>query len=168
MTGYVGPPGLDAARVVDHLGMRPLAEEGGVWSQVLRNDRSSAIYYLLAHDDFSAFHRLAGPETYHFYAGWPLRLILLHPDGTMSRQWVSPWLDAGHRPAFTVDGGIWQASRTGGRQPGSWTLVGTTMAPPFQTVQFELGSRDVLIDRYPAAADEVRAHTRESPPSSSP
>ena len=33
---------------------------------------STAIYFLLAGEDFSAFHRLRSDEVWHFYAGAPL------------------------------------------------------------------------------------------------
>ncbi len=38
---------------------------------------STAIYYLLAHPDFSAFHRLKSDEVWHFYLGAPLTLWLI-------------------------------------------------------------------------------------------
>ena len=55
--------------IIELLGLTPLADEGGMWSQVLLDEYSSAIYYLLAGDDFSALHRLPHPEIYHHYAG---------------------------------------------------------------------------------------------------
>lgn len=161
--GYVGPPGTDAERIIEVLQLEPLPEEGGRWSQVLRNAHSSAIYYLLTADDFSAFHRLSGPETYHFYMGWPLRLSLLLPDGSTSICRLGPWLNVQQRPALTVDGGVWQASRSDGSKVGGWTLVGTTMAPPYRQENFELGRRAELVAKFPAAEAEIVAHTRPQP-----
>ena len=38
---------------------------------------------LLLDPDFSALHVLTSPEVYHFYAGAPLRMLLLDPDGSV-------------------------------------------------------------------------------------
>ena len=59
---------------------------------------SAAIYYLLLSPDFSALHALTVTETYHFYAGSPLRMLLLHPDGTVTEPVLGPDVDAGQRP----------------------------------------------------------------------
>ena len=57
-----------------------------------------------------------------------------------------------------VPGGTWQGARTLGR----WSLVGTTMAPPFDWDTFELGDRVELLDRYPAHRDAIECLTRTS------
>ena len=38
---------------------------------------------------------------------------------------------------------------------GEWSLVGTTMAPPYHHDGFELGNADELIEQYPSAAAEI-------------
>src|SRR5688572_13639485 len=37
-----------------------------------------AIYYFLLEGDFSAIHRVRGDMLYHFYAGDPVEMLLLH------------------------------------------------------------------------------------------
>ena len=49
---------------------------------------STAIYFLLAGNDFSAFHRIKSDELWHFYAGDCLQIYVLHPDG---RPLAAPW-----------------------------------------------------------------------------
>jgi len=142
--------------IIDTLGLQPLAGEGGLWSQVLIDERSTAIYYLLSGDDFSALHRLPGPEVYHHYMGAPLEMLLLHPDGSVTRPVLGTDLDAGERPAIVVPGGVWQSSRSA----GSWTLVGTTMSPPFDFDDLEMGDSEPLAGSYPAAAREIRFFAR--------
>ncbi|MGI8962259.1 MAG: cupin domain-containing protein [Bryobacteraceae bacterium] len=46
---------------------------------------STAIYFLLAREDFSALHRLTADELWHFYAGSPFRWERLRPK---SKQWL--------------------------------------------------------------------------------
>lgn len=147
---------FDAESIKRVLGLEPLADEGGWWTQIWYDERSSAIYYLLTPDDFSALHRLPGPEIYHHYVGAPVELITLDDGGGIRRRILGPDLSAGQRPAVVVEGGHWQGSRT----TGSWSLVGTTMAPRFETDDFELGDRVALIARYPEATDLIHDLTR--------
>ena len=42
----------------------------------------TAIYFLLTPDTFSAMHRLASDEVYHFYLGDPVELLCLREDGS--------------------------------------------------------------------------------------
>ncbi len=147
---------MGADEIIELLGLEPLPEEGGMWAQVAIDDHSSAIYFLLQPHDFSALHRLPGPEIYHHYAGAAVELTVLHPEGSVTTPVLGCDLPAGERPAIVVPGGTWQGSRT----LGAWSLVGTTMAPPFRDEDFELGERDVLVAAYPAAVDRIRALTR--------
>ena len=144
---------LEADRVADLLGLVPLPAEGGRWAQTVRDGQSTAIYYLLADGDFSAMHRLSSPELYHHYAGDPalLLLLLLHPDGQVTEPVLGPDLEGGQRPQALVPAGVWQGSSTLGR----WSLLGTTMTPPYTDEMFELGRRDDLLDRWPTAAARI-------------
>ena len=147
---------LDAAAVKELLGLQPLDDEGGWWAQVHYDESSSAIYYLLTPDDFSALHRLPGPEIYHHYLGAPVELVTLHPDDGLARHILGPDLTAGQRPAVVVAGDRWQGSRT----TGAWSLVGTTMAPRFEPSDFELGDRVALTAMFPDAAEVITDLTR--------
>src|ERR1044071_2740847 len=44
---------------------------------------STAIYFLLPAGTFSAFHRIASDECWHFYEGQPLNIYVLQHDGTL-------------------------------------------------------------------------------------
>lgn len=133
------------------LGLEPLPGEGGLYRQTVADGRSSAIYFLLVAPEFSAMHRLDGPEVYHFYAGAPLRLLLLHSDGTATGPVLGTDLAAGQRPQLLVPAGVWQGSSS----LGAWSLVGTTMAPPFSADGFELGDPRDLRTTWPTAADRI-------------
>lgn len=148
------PP--EAARWVQRLGLEPLEHEGGLFRRMHIDEHSSAIYYLLAKPDFSALHALSSVEVYHWYAGSPLRLLLLHPDGRSEQALLGPEPDAGQLPQLVVPAGVMQGSSPA----GEWCLVGTTMAPPFQWEGFELGRRDALQQRYPDAAACIAELTR--------
>ena len=146
----------DGAAVAAALGLEPLPDEGGLFRRTHVDAHSSAIYYMLIAPDFSALHALTVVETYHFYAGDPLRLLLLHPDGTAEEPLLGPDVAAGQRPQVVVPAGAWQGSSP----TGAWTLVGTTMAPPFDWEGFTLGERAALQARYPQVAPRIAALTR--------
>lgn len=149
------PP--EAAKWVRRLGLEPLEHEGGMFKQNHLDTHSSAIYYLLAAPDFSALHSLSSVEVYHWYAGAPLQLLLLHPDGRAEQRLLGPDADAGQLPQIAVAAGVMQGSSPA----GEWSLVGTTMAPPFDWNGFVLGERVALQAAYPEAAARIAELTRE-------
>jgi predicted cupin superfamily sugar epimerase len=146
----------EGERVAALLGLEPLPDEGGLFRRTHIDEHSSAIYYLLLAPDFSALHRLTATETYHWYAGAPLRLLLLDADRRVTEPVLGPDLTAGQRPQIVVPAGTWQGSSPA----GEWSLVGTTTAPPFDWAGFELGERAALTARYPEAADRITGLTR--------
>lgn len=149
----------EALKWVKHLGLEPLEHEGGLFRQMHLDAHSSAIYYLLTDPDFSALHSLKSVEVYHWYAGSPLRMLLLHPDGRTEERLLGPDLDAGQLPQIVVGAGVMQGSAP----MGAWTLVGTTMAPPFDWTGFELGDRESLQAKYPAMRSQIATLTRSPP-----
>jgi len=149
-------PGPSAGEIVELLGLEPLPDEGGLFAEVWRDPAGSAIYFLLRPGDFSAMHRLTVPELWHYYAGASVRMLLLHPEGTVEEAILGSDLLGGERPLVPVRAGVWMGAET----TGEWTLLGTTMAPPFELNQFELGVRAWLVERYPAAADSIERLTR--------
>ena len=147
---------MTADEIAALLGMVLLPGEGGRWVQTLLDDRSSAILYLLSDGDFSAMHRLDADEIYHHYAGDPVEMLFLDPDGSVNRPVLGSDLEAGQRPQLVVPVGVWQGSST----LGQWSLLGTTMAPPYSDEGFELGERDRLVDGWPADAGRIEQLTR--------
>jgi predicted cupin superfamily sugar epimerase len=59
----------------------------------------------------SLFHRLAYDEIWHFYAGDPLRLVLLHPDGSDEEVVLGDAVE-GHAVQHVIPAGTWQAGET--------------------------------------------------------
>lgn len=134
-------------QLIASLGMQELPVEGGHFAQTHRSDEVSAIAYLLRFPDFSGMHVLKHLEIYHFHAGSPLRMLLLHPDGSVTR----PELSATN-PQVVVPAGVWQGSTPA----GDWSLVGTVVVPPYTDDIVSFGHADELCARYPAHAEEIR------------
>jgi predicted cupin superfamily sugar epimerase len=108
---------------------------------------STAIYFLLEAETFSAFHRLRSDELWHFYTGAALVVHGIEPDGHHSELSIGANPDAGETLQGVVKAGCWFASRV--RDPQSFALVGCTVAPGFDFEDFELGKRSDLVRLYP-------------------
>jgi hypothetical protein len=118
-----------------------------MYAQTLVDEHSTAIYFLIERPSFSALHRLLSTEVFHYYAGAPAQMLLLHADGSIDKPVLGPKLTDGERPQVIVTAGTWQGTST----CGEWTLLGTTMAPGFTWDGFELGERAALTASWPAA-----------------
>ncbi|MBH5336304.1 cupin domain-containing protein [Streptomyces pactum] len=154
-------------QLVAHYGLEPLPREGGrfrrLWAGPERPDgrpEGSAIVMLLtdAPDDFSALHRLAHDEIWHFHLGDPLEILLLAPDGTSRTAVLGPDVLAGQSVQLTVPARTWMGARVA--TGGAWTLFGCTMAPGFDFRDYEHGVAADLIARYPHEAARIAALTR--------
>ena len=134
------PTELGAADVVRLLGLAP-HPEGGRFRETFRDARavdggraaSTAIYYLLAAGETSAWHRVDAAEVWHFYAGAPLRLAVSADGREAAEHRLGPDLARGERPQAAVPAGAWQSAES----LGAWTLVGCTVAPGFDFSGFE-------------------------------
>ena len=135
---------LTAAQVVRRLGLEP-HPEGGHYRETFRDPIeidgravSTAIYYLLALDEFSAWHRIDAAETWHHYAGAPL-VLTVSPNGHDAAAYrLGPDLARGERPQLVVPAGQWQTATS----LGAWSLMGCTVAPGFTFAGFELAPPD--------------------------
>jgi predicted cupin superfamily sugar epimerase len=119
---------------------------------------STAIYFLLEGKNFSAFHRLRSDEVWHFYAGEPLVVHMIEPDGEYSAILLGRDLEAGQGPQAVVRAGCWFASHVADWK--SFALVGCTVAPGFDFDDFELGKREELGTRYPQHRELIERLTR--------
>jgi predicted cupin superfamily sugar epimerase len=160
---------------IDRLELSP-HPEGGHYRQTYKSDltivrsalptgfngdlaASTAIYFLLDGRNFSAFHRIASDELWHFYAGRTLVVYVIDPEGHAHE------LLLGHRPEAeevfqaVVKAGCWFAARL--KDEAGFALVGCTVAPGFDFADFELATRSQLIQDYPAHQQLIVELTRE-------
>lgn len=163
-----------AEQLIAALGLQPLPLEGGWYRETYRcadtiaaaalpprygRDKAlgTAIYYLLTPDTCSALHRLPSDEIFHFYAGDPVTMLQLSPDGgrtlTLGRHVL-----AGQQPQTVVPAGVWQGSVLA--PGGAWALMGTTMAPGFDFSDYEAGDAASLAAQYPEFAPLIQRLTR--------
>jgi len=156
---------MTAAEFIDRYRLQP-HPEGGWFREVHRSDHPlgvlagypgertalTAIYFLLAAGDFSAFHRVRSEEAWVHLAGAPLELVLL---GEEPR--IVPLAPAGYgEPLVVVPRDMFQAARS----LGDFTFAACLVAPGFDFADFELPTRPELEKVYPRQAELVRRFTR--------
>jgi predicted cupin superfamily sugar epimerase len=165
---------LTAEKIRELLQLQPHPIEGGYFAETYRSvgkvphsalsgypsDRSlsTAIYYLLTPDTFSAMHRVRGNEMFHFYLGDPVEMLQLNPDRSGEVLLLGQDIASGMRLQHSVPGGVWQGSRL--KNGGKYALLGTTMAPGFEYEDYETGKRGELIARHAQHAELITALTR--------
>ena len=111
--------------------------EGGYYRETWADRAGSAIYFLLRDGQTSAWHRVhQHVEIWHFYAGAPLDLSIREQGRSQAARTIRLGSDLGsaEQPQAVVPAGAWQSART----LGPWSLVGCTVAPPFDFAAFEL------------------------------
>ena len=133
-----------AGDIIRLLDLKP-HPEGGHFRETFRDPRriegraaSTAIYFLLARDERSHWHRIDAVEIWHWHAGAPLLLEIRREPGKVKRQTLGCDLAAGARPQAVVPAQAWQAAQS----LGEWTLCGCTVAPGFDFSGFELAPKD--------------------------
>jgi hypothetical protein len=146
MPDEVSAPGAeDIIRLLD---LRP-HPEGGHFRETFRDSEpaggrshSTAIYFLLAAGERSAWHRVDAAEVWHHYAGAPLRLSLSSDGAAADHAHLGTNLAAGERPQIVIPAYCWLAAES----LGAWTLVGCTVAPAFEFSAFEMAPPDFAPD----------------------
>jgi predicted cupin superfamily sugar epimerase len=155
------------AELIDHHGFEPLPVEGTLFASTYRSAADTvdgapvgtAMIGMYAHDPASRslFHRLPADEIWHFYGGDPIRLVLLHEDGTSGDVWLGHDHRAGQHVQFIVAAGTWQAGEL--HPDGTYGLFGCTMAPGFTGAGFVAATRTELLASHPDRAADIERLT---------
>ena len=136
--------------------------EGGYYREVYRSPRRVAhpdtgdgrsaltgIYFLLAGDQVSRWHRCLSDEIWHYHEGDPLELWTAGPGlERIERRILGP-PGKGGEPVLAVEAGHWQAARS----TGDYTLAGCAVGPGFDFRDLEF-----LSDSADRKAELARLH----------
>jgi predicted cupin superfamily sugar epimerase len=137
--------------------------EGGIPAQTLpppfKGERaySTAIYFLLEEGNFSAFHRIASDEIWHFYAGDELQVYVIRESGELETIRLGNDPEKGQLFQHVVPAGLWFASRV----EKGFALAGCTVAPGFDFTDFEMAERTDLLRKYPQHEQLILELTRD-------
>lgn len=107
----------------------------------------TGIYFLLQHKQFSAFHKIASDEMWHFYDGDTLSIYEIEANGNLITHKLGRNLQAGETFQCVIKAGNWFGSRC--EVPDGFSLVGCTVAPGFDFRDFELANQQALIQQFP-------------------
>ncbi len=118
----------------------------------------TAIYFLLKSGDFSAFHRIASDEGWHFYAGTSLTVYEIEKNGSLITHKLGRDIEKGETFQTTIKAGSWFGSRC--EDENGYALVGCTVAPGFDFEDFELAEYKTLSKKYPQHEGLIKEMTR--------
>jgi hypothetical protein len=108
---------------------------------------STAIYFLLEKENFSAFHRIESDEVWHFYAGQTLLVHIIHLNGKLETIHLGNDILKGEQFQYVVPARCWFASEPA--VDAAFSFVGCTVAPGFDFEDFELAKADELVKHFP-------------------
>jgi predicted cupin superfamily sugar epimerase/quercetin dioxygenase-like cupin family protein len=169
------PPAARA--IIDHYHMQNIPHEGPWFLQTFKSDEViegalaeryqgkrwayTAIYAVFTRSDFSAMHRLATDELWHFYGGSPAQILMLYPDGRGEiKIWGSDVLK-GEEPQIMVPRGTWMGARPIGDPRTAYSFGANTLSPGFEYADYEPGYREELVRLYPSFAGQITELTRD-------
>lgn len=130
--------------------------EGGFYSETYRSDQLTAsqdrnlvtcIYFLLTSENVSNFHRIKSDEMWFFHEGSSLTVHTLDPQNGHLQHAVGNEIQKGQTPQLVVPKNtIFGSSVT---DENSYSFVSCVVAPGFDFNDFELFTRDALLEEYP-------------------
>jgi len=108
---------------------------------------STAIFFLLEGNQVSKLHRLRADEVWHFYEGSAVTIHQFHPDGQYRTVRLGCQPERNTHPQTVVPARIWFGVTVD--DPGTFALLGCTVAPGFDFQDFEMANRLELLKQFP-------------------
>lgn len=114
---------------------------------------STSIYFLLNSGEVSHFHRLKSDEIWYYHAGSSLTVYVISRKGELQELKLGLDIEKGEHPQVIVPAGsIFGSAIT---KENSFSLVGCMVSFGFDFTDFELFSREELLDKYPQHKDII-------------
>lgn len=117
----------------------------------------SALYFMVTPDAPVRLHRIRNDQLYHYYLGDPIEVLMLRVDGTTERVVVGPDLRNNQHVQLLIPGNTFHTARVIPESVRGWFLGASTEWPGVEPADVEIGDVDVLAEKYPDAADDLRA-----------
>ena len=159
---------MNGKEIVQKLGLIE-HPEGGFYKETYRSSSSmeteqnairnvcTAIYFLLENDNISLFHRIQSDELWFFHQGEPLEIVLIK-EGVLNSIVLGNSFENGEVPQATIPANTWFASSV--KQRKGYSLVSCTVAPGFDFADFELASRENLLQEFPHLKEIIHKFTK--------
>lgn len=160
---------------IKNLDLKP-HPEGGYFKEVFRSegkipkacshnrfggDRSymTSVYFLLSHDDFSAFHQFKQDEIWNFHYGSSICLHTIDTDGSYTKFKCGLDIKNGDNIQCMVKAGQWFCATV--EEENGFAVVGCVVAPGFDFADFELGHTKQLLEKFPQHKEIIKKYSRE-------
>lgn len=152
----------DINAIIDSLNLEP-HPEGGFYKEIYRSETRvsdlehasnksayTSIYYLLAGKDFSAWHRIKSDETWYFHLGCDL--LIYYVDQSKVVRTVRVGMESKSFQA-TIPANTWFAAKPFNED--AYCLVSCAVAPGFEFEDFEMGTREALVNEFGMTAENT-------------
>ena len=161
-------------KIIRKLNLQP-HPEGGYFKEIYRSqgvinseslglefsgvrNYATSIYFMLTSDTFSAFHKINQDEIWHFYDGSPIKLHVISESGNHTQHIIGKDIFNGQVPQLVVPANHWFAATL--VNENDFSLVGCGVSPGFDFKDFNLPSREYLLQKFPQHADVITELTR--------
>ncbi|MCS6822332.1 MAG: cupin domain-containing protein [Microscillaceae bacterium] len=114
---------------------------------------ATSIYFLLESHQFSAFHRIAFDEIWHFYEGSPVGIYVIDIQGNVNKYLLGRDIEQKQQFQIIIPANHWFAAEV--IEPESFSLVGCTVSLGFDFQDFELARKNELLSQFPQAKDYI-------------
>ena len=125
----------------------------------LKRNVSTSIYFLLEGPQVSKFHRLNSDELWHFYDGSSVKIYVIDERGRLTEIILGKKTENGEVFQTVIKKNIWFAAEVINKR--SFALIGCTVSPGFDFSDFELASRDSLLEKYPKHKELIFKFTNQ-------
>lgn len=166
-----------ATEYIERLNLKP-HPEGGYFKQIFKAEMmvhsvtdttrydgehrsaSTSIYYLLAGNDFSAWHRIKSDEIWHHLAGDPLKIYIINTDGELVTHLLGNIMRTdGAEFEVVIPAELWFAAEP--VRSNTFALISCIVTPGFEFKDFELADRKTLIRNFSQHEKIINKLTRE-------
>jgi predicted cupin superfamily sugar epimerase len=125
----------------------------------LKRNVSTSIYFLLEGLQISKFHRLNSDELWHFYDGSSVKIYVIDERGRLTEIILGKKIENGEVFQTVIKKNNWFAAEVINKR--SFALIGCTVSPGFDFSDFELASRDYLLEKYPKHKELIFKFTNQ-------
>jgi uncharacterized protein len=144
--------------------------EGGYYKEVFASgDRTSnnrnlytSIYFLLHSNEISHFHRLKSDELWYFHSGSSLTVHIIDESGRYFEKKLGLNIEENEAPQVLVPKNSIFGSSVEGED--NFSLVGCMVSPGFIFEEFELFTKNELLEKYPQHSDIIKKMAYEKLP----
>lgn len=155
---------MNKSLIIQQLALAPHPKEGGYFKRTYSAPHTtettngerlccSAIYYLLTDDQpIGYLHRNHSDIIHYFHCGYPLRYLVITPEGDLQEHWLGNDLLAGQKPQLLVPGGSWKGSIL---EDGDFALISESVSPGFDYADNQLATANEISRDHPQHSPQL-------------